>query len=627
MSEKPSFLPVGPTRTTLTPLGIDQAVLDGGFWGHRQSVNAAATIPHALHWETKVGWIDNFKHLVDGTLAENRSGREFSDSEVYKLIEAMAWEVGRSGDESLDAEIERLGELIEAAQADDGYVNTKFGNPGQEERYSDFAWGHELYCFGHLLQAAVARLRTGRDGAIVRVAHKVADHVCREFGEDGRSDICGHPEIEVALAEFGRATGESRYLEQARIFVERRGHQVLPDIEFGRSYYQDDVPFRDAEVLRGHAVRALYLASAAVDIAVELQDDDLLESAKRQFDAALARRTYITGGMGSHYQDEAFGQDFELPPDRAYCETCAGVGAVMVAWRLMLATGDMRYGDVIERGLYNIVATSPSEEGTAFFYANTLHRRTPTEQPALDVAVPRADSSLRAPWFITSCCPPNVARTFASLGALVATSTGDGVQIHQYVPGQITVPGTGGDIEIRVVTNYPHDGQIDIEVVSAPKAFDLDLRIPGWAQGATVDGTAAEPGAHRVYGVTIGSRISVALPMEPRVTLPDHRIDAIRGTVAIERGPLVFCLESTDLPDGLHVDQVAVEPDPQPRHEDDRVIVRGRRLQDPEAAPWPYFEEASPTTGDALDLTLVPYHYWANRGPSTMRIWIPVAID
>src|SRR5688500_19035174 len=356
--------PVVPSRGKLRPLGQDEARITGGFWRARQDVNATATIPHARSWMDRLGWTGNFAG-PDATPADRR-GREFTDSEVYKLLEAMSWEVGRGAGApgALDARITELTAAIAAAQAADGYLHTAFGRPGQPDRYSDLLWGHELYCTGHLLQAAVARARTrgGDDDPLLAVARRAADHVCEAFGPDGTPGVCGHPEIELGLVELARLTGEQRYLDQAALFVERRGHRTLPRHHFGWSYFSDDRPVRQAEVLHGHAVRALYLAAGAVDVAVETGDDELLQTVAAQFDRTLARRTYLTGGMGSRHADEAFGDDFVLPSDRAYSETCAGVAAIMLAWRLLLATGDGRYDEVIERILYNVVATAIGDD-------------------------------------------------------------------------------------------------------------------------------------------------------------------------------------------------------------------------------------------------------------------------
>ena len=620
--------PVVPSTGALRPLGLDEVVLTGGFWADRQRVNGAATIPHCDHWETRVGWIDNFDRALDGTLAEHRTGREFSDSDVYKMIEAMAWEVGRTGDHVLEARIAELTAQIGAVQEPDGYLNTRFGRPGQPPRWSDLAWGHELYCVGHLVQAAVARLRTGHDDELVAIARRAADQVCVEFGPDGRDAVCGHPEIEVALVELARATGERRYLDQAALFVERRGRGTLPDIELGREYYQDDVPVRDAEVLRGHAVRALYLTAAAVDVAVETGDAGLLAAARAQYERTLARRTYLTGGMGAHHQDEAYGDDFELPPDRAYCETCAGVGSVMVAWRLLLATGEAAWGDVVERTLYNVVATSPAQDGRAFFYTNPLHKRVPGEAADADEVSKRALSRLRAPWFEVSCCPTNVARTLAALGGYVAAVSDDALHVQQYAPARIrTRLGDGRSVAVEVATGYPVDGDVRVRVVDAPAGeWTLALRVPAWAaDGATVDGEPAvvDAGEVRVRRAFVaGDEVRLVLPVAPRVTVADARVDAVRGSVAVERGPVVLCAESVDLPGGADVAGLRVDADVAVRADGDGARLTGRLVPAADAS-WPYGVPGPEGEPVPVDLRLVPYHSWANRGPSTMRVWLP----
>jgi hypothetical protein len=625
--------PVVPTSGRLRPLGLGEVTITGGFWGRRQDVNASATLDHCLTWMERVGWIDNFRASLDGRLPAHRRGRQFSDSDVYKLVEAMAWEVGRSGSTSADAAVGKLVAAIAPAQERDGYLNTAFGRTGQPARYSDLEGGHELYCYGHLIQAGVARARvTGRDD-LVELACRSADHVCRVFGAGAGEGICGHPEIEMALVELARLTGEQRYLDQAVVFVERRGHQSLADIEFGRAYFQDDVPIRDATVFRGHAVRALYLAAGAVDVAVETGDDGLLGAVARQWEATVARRTYITGGMGAQHADEAFGDDFALPPDRAYSETCAGVASAMLSWRLLLATGDPRYADLIERTLYNVVAAATAPDGRAFFYANTLHQRRPGIVPSADEPSPRAESSLRAPWFAVSCCPTNVARTLASLAAYIATADDDGVQLHQFGDADIhTVLDDGRTVGLEVRTAYPGDGAVTVRVVHAPAGpATISMRIPSWAGGKArllaPDGTArVVPSGYA--GVTRrfadGDQIRLELPMTARWTVADPRIDAIRDAVAVERGPLVYCVESTDLPAGHDVDAVRVDPATDPVERDGRVLVAGA-LAAPADRSWPYREWEPQRAGQraAQDIPLLPYHAWANRGPSTMRVWMP----
>lgn len=628
-------LPVAPSSGALRPLGLDDVRIESGFLADLQSLNASTMIGHCATWVERAGWVDNFDAAVEGRLPQDRRGREFSDSDVYKLMEAMAWEIGRTGDEHLDALFRSYTARILPVQEPDGYLNTMFGRPGQGARYSDLQWGHELYCFGHLIQAGVARARTtGVDDEFVRLAIRAADHVCEAFGPDANPGVCGHPEIEVALVELHRLTGVQRYLDQARLFVERRGHGVLGDIEFGAQYYQDHQPVREQTVFDGHAVRALYLAAGAADLAIEDGDDELLESITRQTLTTLARRTYLTGGMGAHHEGESFGQDHELPSDRAYSETCAGVASVMLNHRLLLATGSARHADTVERTLYNVVATSPAADGRAFYYTNTLHQRVPGQPPDAEHASPRAASSLRAPWFHVSCCPTNVARTVASLGAYLATTSDDGVQLHQYAGATVRAHLRQGDVVLRMVTDYPADGVVRVEVLEAPpSAWTLSLRVPGWAEGATfaVAGDPEEtvaPGYARAARTWARGDVAVlSLPVAARWTWPDPRVDAIRGQVAVERGPVVMCLESVEL--GEDVGAVRVRTDSPPREEGGQVLVPVSTLVlgDP---GWPYGAEpgagAVRGLGDVERMVpLVPYHHWANRGPSTMRVWMPTA--
>ena len=631
--------PVLPIRGRLRPLGLGDVRITGGFWAERQSVNAVASLAHIEHWLEREGWIRNFDLAVRGDLARERRGREFSDSEIYKFLEAMAWEIGRTGDEGLESRFRAVVARVAAAQEPDGYLNTKFGRPGQAPRWSDLEWGHELYCAGFLLQAAVARARTrpGADDGLFEVARRVADNVCETFGPEGIDGLCGHPEIETALVEFARTTEDDRYLAQAALFVDRRGYGRLSDVEFGREYFQDELPVRQASVLRGHAVRANYLATGATDVAVELKDASLLDAVRTQWQNAVSRRTYITGGQGSRHQDEAFGDDWVLPSDRAYSETCAGVSSVMLAWRLLLADGDPRYADLIERTLFNVVSTSPSADGRSFFYANTLHRRELGTVPDADRPSLRAAASLRAPWFEVSCCPTNVARTLASLSAYVATSDDEGLQLHQYVSGTVEHRRADGrHLCVTIDTDYPHDGEIRVRIDSDDEhPWSLSLRVPGWAaRGATVtvagDSRPVGPGLfteRRTW--RRGDEVVLSLPMAPRFTYPDPRIDAVRGCVAVERGPLVFALESVDVPGIGTVNELRVDTSQQPRVVDGRVTVRCQRVR-PYDDDWPYrasSAESRPVVGEDLDdVPLVEYHAWANRGPSTMRVWLPIGV-
>ncbi|SDZ50616.1 glycoside hydrolase family 127 protein [Herbiconiux ginsengi] len=628
--------PAVPSSSAVQPLGIGELRIDGGFWADRQQVNSEATLEHIEHWLEKEGWLGNFDLAAAGTLPEGRRGREFSDSEVYKYLEAVAWELGRRPDAALERRFRAVVARVAAAQEADGYLNTRFGRPGQEPRWSQLEWGHELYCAGHLFQAAVARERTapGADDGLLQIAVRLADLVCEVFSDDGIRGVCGHAEIETALVELARVTGDARYTEQARLFVERRGTGTLKDIEWGRSYFQDDVPVRDGTVLRGHAVRANYLASGAADVASELGDTELLDSLRGQWAQTVARRTYITGGQGSHHQDEAFGEDFELPSDRAYSETCAGIASIQFSWRLLLDRPDAAYADLIERTLYNVVATSPSADGRAFYYANTLHQRVPGAPADPDTPSLRALASLRAPWFEVSCCPPNIARTLASLEGYFATRSEHGLQLHQYAPATIdTVLPGGEEISLRVQTDFPAGGVVTVHVNrDATAPWTLSLRVPQWAGQAelavsSLDGdetrTPAAGGVEVTRAFRAGDTVTLTLPMTPRFVQPDPRIDAIRGSVAVTRGPEVYALESIDLPAGIDdVSDVVVDVTADPAETERGVIVNLRRRSVDERA-FPYAQTIDATSGDPQQVVLLPYHSWAERGPSTMRVWLP----
>lgn len=620
------------------PLGIGEVSITGGFWKQRQRTNASVTLPHIAGWLVKEGWVDNFDLAASGALPQGRRGREFSDSDVYKFLEAVAWELGVAPDEALERVFADFSARIAAAQEPDGYLNTYFGRPGQPDRWSDLAMGHELYCIGHLVQAAVARARTtgAMDEPLVRVAIRAADLVCETFGQDGIQSVCGHPEVEMALVELSRLTGDRRYLDQATLFVDRRGHGTLPDHEWGRGYYQDDVPVRDAGVLHGHAVRANYLAAGATDVAVETADAELLSALDAQQARALARRTYLTGGQGAHHQDEGFGEDWELPPDRAYAETCASVASIMFSWRLLLAGGEEALADQIERALYNMVAAGVSRSGDSFFYTNTLHRRVPGTAPRPDAASPRAFSSLRAPWFDVSCCPPNIARTLASLATLVATKDEEGLQLHQFAPASITTTLTdGAPVAVDVVTDYPRLGRVEVRVrVTTGRPWTLTLRIPSWAEGAVV--TFGPVGgaevARAVDGPTValtesfteGDVVTLDLPMEPRFVRADARVDASRGCVAVQRGPVVYCAEvaATEESDPTVTDLV-VDPSSPPQADGEDVVVAGAWQRQP-AGAWPYQPQRPADEPIAtVPVRLIPYHAWGQSGLCTMRVWLP----
>ena len=655
-------LPTPGAAVTLRPLAVP-ARLDGGFWGRRLQVNREVMIPYGYEQLVRAGNFDNFRLAAGTRSGDYRSVGvmfdgpfPFLDSDVYKWLEAAGWELGRGPDPELRRMADDAIDLVGRAQRADGYLNTFVQVLGGGHAYRDLAWGHELYTMGHLLQAAVAWTRALGDGRLLGIAERAVESIERELGASGRDGIDGHPEIEMALVELYRATGRRSHLDLARRMVELRGHGLLGADRFGAAYWQDHLPVRDAVAVAGHAVRQLYLDCGAVDLAMELGDDGLLAAVLDRWEDMTATRTYITGALGSHHKDETFGDPFELPPDRAYAETCAAIASIMLAWRLLLATGRSAFADTIERTIYNAVLPAVAADGRSFFYVNPLQRRT------AHLATAPGDAD-RAPWFPCSCCPPNIMRTLASWSQYLATTDGRGIQLHQYATGELEAQVAGGPVRLAVEADYPRDGRIGVRIVDAPDApWTLSLRVPAWCGDARLRIDDEPEREVRIAEETRqwrpGQRIVLDLAMPPRYTIPDARIDAVRGCVALERGPIVYCLEDVDQPAATPFEEIEIDLAAAPRMTDGpdlgdglaAIALSGVRRR-PATATWPY-REAQPVTPDAeaaagetapgettpraaapgetspgepTALVAIPYLAWANRGGRAMRVWVPRA--
>ncbi len=594
--------------TALRPLGLDSARITGGFWLDRQSANRDVSIPDGLRRLRESGVLDNFAVVARGQ-GEAR-GPIFADSDVYKWLEAAAWEYGRHPDEQLLADQLELSRTVAGAQQPDGYLDTVV-QLRRGARYGDPAHDHELYCAGHLFQAAVAQHRATGRTELLDVAVRLADHLVREFGPDGRPYVEGHPVVEMGLVELYRETGERAYLALASSFVDQRGHGLLQqqDPRLDTTYFSDRVPVRDATSPEGHAVRAVYLAAGATDVAAETRDDDLLRSLGRQYGGMAGTKQYVTGGLGARWEGEAFGDPYELPPDRAYAETCAAIGAAQWAWRMLLSTGDPAYADQMERLLYDAMLPGVSLAGGEFFYVNTLHLRTGAEADT-----ERSAAHGRRPWFDVACCPPNVMRTLASLAGYAATASDRGLQLHQYATGDYEA----GNLAVHVETGYPFDGVVGVEVTRADGEAELALRVPAWATGATLDGEVVDAGSFATRMVRQGDRVSLRLPLTVRLTCADDRVDAVRGAVAIERGPLVYALEQADQDEGVVLDDLRMPDEPAIEEAAGPGLVAGDVGLRFDAVQSGHGEGPDRT----VSVTAVPYFEWANRGVGPMRIWV-----
>ena len=620
--------PVHPTpaaTSALRPLFLGAVTFaPDSLLGGWQERNASRTLPHCVEHLDTAGALDNLRR-VTGEVDGDHRNMWFADSDVYKTLEAAAWQLGRTPDDAeLRAFLDTTAALVAKAQEDDGYLNSYFTVDKPELRWKELHWSHELYCAGHLIQAAVAAARAGVGAQLVTVARRFADLIVERFATVGGVDnVDGHPEIETALVELYRLTGHRPYLDLAARFLGLRGRGLLNGERFGSRYLQDHVPVREADEVAGHVVRQLYLLAGVVDVAVETRDDELLDAARRLWADAFGTKTYLTGAQGSRHRDEAFGDPYELPPDRAYGETCAAIASFQWNWRLLLATGEGRYADEMERALHNAIAGSTALDGRHFFYSNPLHLRTGHDGSHEDAP------SQRLPWYSCACCPPNLARLVASLSGYVATTDHGGLQVHLYAAGTIQTTVDGVDVHVVTRTEYPWDGRIEL-TVTTETALTLALRIPAWAEGALVDGVPAD--VHDGYAEvrrdwSAGATVTLDLPMPARVVRPHPRIDAVRGCVAVTRGPLVYCVEQADLPGGATLEDVRIDPAApfsRGRSPEVPVTLTARGSLEPPASDELY-GAGTGAPGEPVELTAIPYFLWGNREPGPMRVWIPVA--
>ncbi|HSZ43397.1 MAG TPA: beta-L-arabinofuranosidase domain-containing protein [Trebonia sp.] len=660
--------PAVPTKSSITvqrPLDGPGARLTGGLLHDWQRRNAAASMPLALRHLETAGNLDNLRlalRVAEDSAAPDSSaavpaapepgqpgqpggpakpenprrlhnlgpvdpipglgyqGPVFMDSDVHKTLEAIGWELAGRPDPALADFAARTIGLLGQVQRPDGYLNSYVQVSG-EPRYSRLAMSHEMYCAGHLIQAAIALSRSDPDGAPARdalaIATRLADHLVREFGGQAKA-LDGHPVIETALVELYRETGTRAYLDLAAQFVDQRGHGLAGDSGLGRRYLQDHEPVRDSVTVVGHAVRALYLEAGVTDVATETQDAELLASSARRWDDMVAAKTYLTGGNGSRHVDEGFGDRFELPPDRAYNETCAAIASFQWSWRLLLATGDAKYADLMERVLYNGFAASIAAEGDRFFYVNPLQRR--------EDHFEKDDPGRRREWFSCACCPPNIMRLLASLHHYLAATDGDTLYVHQYATARLS----GAELDVELTTGYPWTGEVTIRVLGAPaEERELALRIPAWCSSASWsvndspsrsrDSASPYLRLRRVWSP--GDELRLSLDMTPRWTRPDPRVDAARGCVAIERGPLVYCFEQAD--QGVRLDEVAVTTSvPLTERETSADGIGGTIQVIAHAVPVSGPADAA-ADGAGATVVAIPYFQWDNRGPGTMRVWIP----
>jgi len=624
------------------PVPLTQVKLTNGFWQLKSDTNRTVTIPHILKQNETTGRVDNFRKGA-GLMPGDYQGRRFNDTDIYKIIEAASFSLASHPDPALSKQLDDLIALIAKNQQPDGYLfPARTVNPakpaagiGTERWQYENTGSHETYNSGHLYEAAVAHYQATGSRALFDIAVKNANLLQTTFGPNARKDAPGHEEVELALVKMYNASGDRRYLDLAKFFLDQRGTDHHASLDYteqswqlynDRPYRQDDKPLVDQTRGQGHAVRATYVYNAMTDIAALLKDPAYDKAVDRLWQDVVSKRAYVTGGLGSVGGTEAFGDDYVLPNQRAYTETCASVGAILWNHRMFLKSGDAKYLDAFEQTLYNGLLSGVSVKGDTFFYQNPLE------------STGRND---RSAYFDVACCPANLSRLVAQLPGLMYSQSENEIYVNLYAASEADVRYKGGTVHIVQRTQYPWDGNVQLEV-SADRAMDvsLKLRVPGWT-GPTVFASDlyrfTAPVAQTVrYGFqdrlretttpgwvtwnlamtasAVGNKIPgrILIPMPVRRVVANPGVTEDAGKAAIQRGPMLYALEAVDNGTGLLALSVPVDTTFTPSFKADLLGgVTTLTATLPAAGATP-----------ARTITAVPYFAWANRGRGEMVVWI-----
>jgi hypothetical protein len=618
----------------LRQIPVHAVTIKNGFWGQRREINVTKSIPTMHDLLEANGRMNNFRRLV-GKSDAPQHGPVFSDSDVYKWTEAVGFAL-QSGDiPDVRQKAEQAIDEVVAVQEADGYLNTYYVEDRKSLRMlpETQSTGHELYNIGHMLQGAIAYYRGTGDRKLLDAGIRfINDFLLANYGPAPKKPIVsGHPEIEMGLIELYRITGDKRQLDLAGYILQGDERAKFP--ERRTIYMFSGTPFTSRTKLEGHAVRSMYACCGATDYYMETGDDAYWKTLNTLWQDMVSTKMYVSGGVGSRSDGEAFGDAYELPNFRAYGESCAAIGNMMWSWRMLSATGDAKFTDVIERALYNGINSGMSLDGTMYCYRNPL---------AFD---PTTGDKIRNPWYDVTCCPPNLERTFASLPGYFYSTSRDGIYVHLYDNSDLDwhlEDGTG--LKVSQKTNYPWDGEVEIAVTPAkPADFTLHLRIPGWADSAqvAVNGKAVvgiKPGEYLPIERrwTSGDVVRLRMEMPPQVLEANPRVADDTGRVALQRGPLVYCLEGLDQPNGVDLADVALNvgqksaPQFQNEYVKDllggMVVLRHKGLVYERASTnslYPRYT-GQPVKTRQVPLTFIPYYAWANRQATAMQVWTPL---
>jgi DUF1680 family protein len=595
----------------LTPVPFQDVHIRDSFWSPRIETNRKTTVEANLRQCEVTGRIKNF--AVAGKLVQGKhEGLLFNDSDVYKVIEGIAYSLAALPDPELEKRTDGIIDQIAAAQQPDGYLNTFYTLVEPQNRWKNIRYGHELYCAGHLIEAAVAYYQATGKTKLLDVACKLADHIGTVFGPDKKVDTSGHEEIELALIKLYRIKKEKRYLELAKFFLDVRGRGDLRKLH--GEYAQDHQPIREQTEVVGHAVRAMYLYCGMADLAAISGDSGLLKALDRIWHDVVDRKMYITGGIGPSASNEGFTVPYDLPNDSAYAETCAAIGMALWNHRMFLLGGDGRYADILEKEAYNGLISGVSLTGERFFYVNPLGSK---------------GKHHRVPWFDCSCCPTNIVRYVPGIGERVYAHRDNEIWTVLYLGNTATVRLKDGKVKLTEETRYPWEGQIKITVEPERSfPFDLHLRIPGWCHSEpaiSVNGEKISGKPEKGY-LTLsrvwrpGDVIMLSLPMPVERVYADTRVKADVGRVALQRGPIVFCLEGID--NRGQVRNLVLPRDSKLTAGFEKDLLKGVAVVRGEALAVSRDDKETKVT-QAVKFQAVPYCAWDNREGGPMVVWLP----
>lgn len=622
--------------TRQNPVSFTAVHINDQFWAPKIEANRKVSIPSAFHQCEINGRLDNFA-LAGGLISgEHQGDFPFDDTDVYKVIEGAAYALAVEYDGELDAYLDSVIGLIGSGQESDGYLYTCITNECERLRpwYGKGKWyrlnSHELYNCGHLYEAAVAHYEATGKRSLLDIAIKNADLVDEIFGpEEGKKKVpSGHPIIEMALVKLWRVTGEDRYLNLAKFFIDETGKAT--DVHKLNAYSQDHMPIVDQEEAVGHAVRLGYLYSGVTDVASLLNDSALMAASVNVWDNVVSKKLYLTGGIGSRAQGEGFGSNYELNNMTSYCETCASISNVYWNYRLFLNQPSSEFYDVLERTLYNGLISGVSLSGDKFFYDNPLESNHQHD---------------RAPWFGCACCPGNVTRFMASVPGYVYTADDKNIMVNLFVGNEAAIPFGTNKVSLKQTTNYPWDGDISIEVTGDVKdAFNLLVRIPGWLQGevvpsdlyhfidhqssantVTVNGKKVRPSVQNGYMVfarnwSKGDVLEISFPMDVQKVKAIDNVQADKGKIAYQRGPVVYCFEDKDNNNGWLFDTY-ISPEAEVETQFEDTLLGGVETFSISGI------QVKPEGTEEVALKAIPYYAWNNRGTSNMAVWMAEAAE